>query len=453
MEGGGGYSWPAATGSAEVHSREGPFDRGAVAKARPLAFSAQGFVAQTATVSGSAYGFVVAPHSATFATSSGLGPTGAYHALDGALSFGPTARQANSAQLHTDVDADLMGRAEADVGAAAGQAALARLGASAADALLRRGSAHPSPADRSHHAHAGDGFGGVGRPLTPDLPRFMVGSAWRWACMSLGIHPGGLWTPQPTSAAAAAASASGDVGTGRAASSRSGFADGPLAPSDDPSLCALLATCNLRAIAGSHLLTFTRVRQLLVHVAAIGVPAGGGGSGGGGGVEGEEADAVPAVLEDPTGRMAAMLSCRAMEEHAPGLRQGAVLLLRGASVFCTGIGAATGGVGSGIVGVSYGGLHGSLAAAGAVSGGGGSGGRGRGAATAALGQGVCKHLLIQPATVVAVWAPDTPAPERRVRYNPWLGDKLVGAGAGGGGEAMGAGAPAVRQGRPSMVVY
>jgi hypothetical protein len=190
------------------------------------------------------------------------------------------------------------------------------------------------------------------------------------------------------------------------------------------------------------------VRQLLVHVAAIGLPAAGGGSGGGG-VEGEEADAVPAVVEDPTGRMTAMLSCRAMEEHAPSLRQGAVLLLRGVSVFCTGIGSATGFVGSGIVGVSYGGQHGSLAAAGAVAGGGASGGRGRGAAAAALGQGVCKHLLIQPATVVAVWAPDTPVPERRVRYNPWLGDKLMGAGAGAGGETAGADAVAVP---PLMVV-
>lgn len=260
------------------------------------------------------------------------------------------------------------------------------------------------------------------------LPTFTQGGAWRAACTSLGIDPTAPWAPHSASSAAKTAS-------------------------PDPAVCDLLHSWNLRAIASSPLLTFTRVSQLLVYVAALSfsqqlppgvypgatlpgvpvVPPGEGGAGGTG-----EAEVGVAALQDVCGAMPAVLPRRCLDEW-PALKAGAVLLLREVSVCASGLtgalfdtsGSAAPPAPGTVTGVTYsysyaghgGGraaCYGSLSFAGSspMSAGWGSLSRGAGRGHSHSRHGpdaVVKYLMLSPSSIVAVWPPtsisiSSPAP-------------------------------------------
>lgn len=305
--------------------------------------------------------------------------------------------------------------------------------------------------------------------LPAALPPFTQGGAWRAACVALGIDSTAPWGPHTTSIISKRAS-------------------------PDPALCDLLHSWNLRAITSSPLLTFTRVSQLLVYVAALSfsqqlppgvypgatlpgvpvVPPGEGGAGGTG-----EAEVGVAALQDVCGAMPAVLPRRCMDEW-PALKAGAVLLLREVSVCASGLtgalfdtsGSAAPPAPGTVTGVTYSYSHagghgaapapapapaasyGSLSFAGASSSGAGVGSAGTqaswgslsaAAARAARGRSggstgrhgpdaVVKYLMLSSACIVAVWPPaSSPLAPSDAAISGGVG--AGGAGAAGGGSS------------------
>lgn len=294
-------------------------------------------------------------------------------------------------------------------------------------------------------------FGAAASSSPVALPSFASGASWRAACRAIGIDPRASWA------------------------FHSSAADIPR-PSIDPRVCEMLCSWNLHSIVASPLLTFNRVGQLLVHVAALsfshslppglypgatlpGVPVAPPGEGGTSGTG--EADVGVAALQDVCGAIPAVVSRRCLDEW-PALKAGATVLLRNISICASGLtsalfdssgsaapptpGTVTGvayaqsGYGHGVHAVSA--AYGSLSFAGeggssssaATRGSWGSLGRlGLGAGAGARGyrhgpDAVVKYLVLLPSSIVAVWPPSggTIAVDAAIEcdhaapHNPWV---------------------------------